>query len=82
MLYIESRGVHEVEHWTRDAQLLLVASHKYSYVTVRHGSSAPLRGHLCVLHNPWIEARKMLKICHRIDILQNALKRIQGIITK
>ena len=28
MLYIERRGLHEVEHWARDAQLLLVASHK------------------------------------------------------
>ena len=49
MLYTERRGFHEVEHWTRDEQLLLVASHKCSYVTVRRESSAPLRGHLCAL---------------------------------
>ena len=33
-----------MEHWSRDAQLLLVASHKYSYVTVRRECSTPLRG--------------------------------------
>ena len=46
-IIVERRGVHEVEHWTRDAQLLLVAPHKYSYVTVRREVSAPFRGHLC-----------------------------------
>ena len=54
MLCIERRGVDEAEHWARDAQLLLVASHKppsskVFIVTVRRESSAPLRGHLCVL---------------------------------
>ena len=28
LISLERRGVHEVEHWTRDAQLLLMASHK------------------------------------------------------
>ena len=51
MLYIERRGVHEVEQWTRDAQLRNYIYEKPSKATVRRESSAPLRGHLYVLVN-------------------------------
>ena len=51
MLYIERRDDHEVEHWTREAHLLLVASHKYSNVTVHRNSSAPFRGNICCLYS-------------------------------
>ena len=50
MLYIERRGVHEVEHWARDAQLRNYLFERPPKATVRRESSAPLRGHLCVLY--------------------------------
>ena len=46
---LERRGVQEVEHWTRDAQLRNYIYEGPPKATVCRESSAPLRGHLCVL---------------------------------
>ena len=51
MLQIERRSVHEVEQWTRDAQLRNYIYERPSKATVRRDFSAPLRGQLCVLVN-------------------------------
>ena len=45
----ERRGVHEVEQWTRITQLRNYIYERPPKSAVRRESSAPLRGHLCVL---------------------------------
>ena len=44
----ERIGVHEGEPWTRDAQFRNYIDERPPIATVRHESSALLRGHLCV----------------------------------
>ena len=55
MVYIERRGVHEVEHWSCNAQLrdyYLIIYEMPPKVTVRRESSAPPSGHIYILSNP------------------------------